>query len=287
MAEEEGGTKAGGILGVLAIALLVLFGLAYFTPTEKDEYVKYGVKVVSEFPLDEMRYRQYLAIYNDTKTASELTCKFELSAVSQPDPKGYRVRIEEGDYGVYLGAKEAYIKGRTGEELLNACHAFACLKDDIDCDEFHKIDYFIRNLDSVSVILDESVGDAGGRGYAEVMGALSFLQTKKVDVNRDGVVGQAEIDANNFFIYPFLRSNNRCTTQPFNTLVQNWTRKNETVDCSKITPAIIIMKSNESELMVWGERLVLSGEDEQIHTESIILRDIIAPEWIRRIYGYK
>ncbi|MBU0762329.1 MAG: hypothetical protein KKD39_04835 [Candidatus Altiarchaeota archaeon] len=286
MAEEEKSSKLVTIASVVAVVLVVLFALAKFTPKPTTEEIKYGVKIVSEFPLEEMKYRQYLALSNDTNMAPELTCKFELSGTSTLDPQGYRVDIEEGDYGVYLGVKEAKIKGKTNQEILNACHAFACLKDNINCDVFQNIDEFFNNAKSMSIILDESVADAGGRGYAEIVGALSYLQTKRVDLDKNGVVEQSEVDVNEFFIYPFTMKDGICTPQPYNTIIQNWSRRNETVDCGKIAPAIFMKYSNETQLKVYGSRLVLEGGDEQLHTEAIIVRDIIAPEWIRRIYGY-
>ncbi len=287
--EKDGsGEKAATVVKVLGAILVLLFALAYFIPKPSTQQVMYGVKIVSEIPLERLALMEYLAMDNDTKTPAELTCKFELSAVSKPDPSGYRVRISEGDYGIYLRQKDADIKGRSQQEILTACHVFACLRDGIECPNFMLLKSLIDGSDSMSVILDEGVGAAGGRGYAEIIGTLSYIQSSKVDTNGNEILEQDEVDANEFFIYPFVRTSEGCLTQPFNNLVQNWSVKKETVNCDRISPAIVIEVSNKSAITVdEGGRIVLSGSDDQIHTAAIILRDVLAPEWIRRIYGYR
>jgi hypothetical protein len=285
--EKQGENRLVQAAIVVGALLFLVFVLAKITPKDTTTEFRYGVKIVSEIPLDEIRGLHYLAIYDDTVTAAELTCKFGLSAISKPNPNGYRVRIQEGDFGLYLSAQEATIKGTTESEILHSCYAFACLKDGIDCDEFHRIESFIKNAKSMSVILDDSVEGAGLRGYAEIIGALSYLQTKKTDINRDGVIEQWEVDANEFFIYPFTMEEGLCTAQPFNTAIQNWSSQNETIDCSRISPAIIMKKSDEPQYRVYGNLLVLEGNNDQLHTASIITRDLMAPDWIRRLYGLR
>ncbi|MBD3387616.1 MAG: hypothetical protein GF416_01080 [Candidatus Altiarchaeales archaeon] len=288
-AGEEGSEgKAVTLVKIIAGLLVILFALAYFTPKPTDESVEYGVKVVSEIPLDKLRSMTHIALYNKSVTPAELTCKFELSAISNPDIRGYRIKIEQGSTGLYIGGKSAVIRGKTEEELLEACHVFACLRDGIECPNFMLLDSFFREPGSMSVILDENVGAAGGRGYAEIMGALSFVQSRKADLDGDGLVNQSDVDANDFFIYPFIKSGGECRTQPLHNLVQNWTGTNETYDCMGIGPAIVLTESNSSGIYVAdNNQVVISGSDDDIHTGSIIIRDVIAPEWIRRLYGFK
>lgn len=268
------------------VAVAVVFILAVIVPKPSTEYRVHGIKVVSEMPLENLRRMEYIAMSNATATPAELTCKFELSAISKPDPRGYIITVGEGDTGVYLKARSASIKGATEDELLRACHVFACLRDGIECPDFDEAEAYINNSKSMSLILDEKIGAAGGRGYAELMGALSFLQGVRADANRDGTIDQREIDANEFFLYPWLMVNGTCEQQPLNNLIQNWTRGNITADCAKITPAIMVVESNTSAIRVEGGKIVVSGSGEVAHTGAIVLRDIIAPAWIRRLYGF-
>jgi hypothetical protein len=283
--EEEEGTAAQ-IIKVLIVLVAALFILAYIVPKQSKETTKYGVKVSSEIPLEQLREKQYIGLYNTTATPAELTCKFELSAISKPDIKGYKITIGEGDTGIYLKSKEAAIKGRDQDEILRACHVFACLRDGIECPNFLLLGDFIGNAKSMSVILDNNVDQVGGRGYAEIVGALSYMQTKRADINGDGVLNQSEVDANEFFIYPFIKEGDVCSPQPMNTLIQNWSKTNRTSSCRDISPAIMLTASNESAMRIVGEQLIVTGTGDSIHTSSIILRDFIAPEWIRRMYGF-
>jgi hypothetical protein len=290
--EQEDGDEGGdGWFVTVGYALIILmfslFILAYVMPKSTTESEMFGVRVVSEIPLERLQRMEYIALYNTTSTPAELTCKFELSAISKPDPRGYRIRIEEGETGITLREKDAVISGRTQGELLNACHAFACMRDGVECPNFMELDSFIRQAKSMSLIIDSKVDSVGGRGYAEIMYGLSYMQSRKADANGDGVINQSEIDANEFFIYPFLKEGDVCNPQPLNNLIQNWSRTNRTSDCSEISPAIMLVPSNRSAITVSGGQVVVSGDGDGIHTSSIILRDFISPELIRRMYGFK
>ncbi len=284
--EAEGGGWAQLALKAVLAAAAVVFVLAVVVPKNSTEYQVRGIKVVSEIPIERFERMDYLAMSNATATPAELTCKFELSAISQPDPRGYVVTVGEGDTGVYLKDKGASIKGATEEELLRACHVFACLRDGVECPDFDEAEAYINGSGSMSLILDERIDAAGGRGYAELMGALSFLQGVRADANRDGTIDQREIDANEFFIYPWFMVNGSCQQQPLNNLIQNWTRRNITADCAKITPAIMVVASNTSAIRVEDGKIVVAGNGDGAHTGAIVLRDIIAPAWIRRLYGF-
>ncbi|MFH1403103.1 MAG: hypothetical protein ABIH11_02410 [Candidatus Altiarchaeota archaeon] len=275
---------------MLPVLLLVLMALFYFMsrPETTTSYVS-GVRIVSEIPMKDFqtpRY-EYIALYNTTNSDMELTCKFGLSAISQPSIKGYKINIESGETGVYLGSREAWIRGASQQDLLDSCHAFICAREGIDCPEFSSLRWFIRDAGSMSVILDSKGEMNAGRGYAEIVGVLSFMQSKRVDVNGDGIMNQSEIDANEFFIYPFLMENGTCSPQPFHTLVENWTGGNESYDCAGIAPSIVLEVSDEDSISVEDGRIILRGDDRALHAEAIILRDNLAPEWIRRLYGFK
>ena len=288
--ENEDGkkdSKLANIIMILIFAFISLTALSIILPKPTTQSIEYGVKVVSEYPIEELRDKQYLAVSNDTMTPAELTCAFELSAISKPDPKGYAIHIQEGDPGIYLGQKQAYVKGRSQDEILTACHVFACLLNDIECPSFLEVGSFIENTDSMSIILDAEAGSAAGRGYAEITGVMSYLQSSRVDLNNDGFMDQSEIDQNDFFIYPFLKEADMCTTQPFNNLVQNWTKNNETLPCENIGPAIILTQADTARIFIENNQLFITGDSDQIRIGSIIIRDAISPGWIRRLYGFK
>jgi hypothetical protein len=254
-------------------------------PKPAEESVLYGVKVTSEMPIERLQGMRYIALYNTTNSPAELTCKFGLSAISIPSVNGYLIKFEEGEAGIHLGLKSATIRGSTESELLMSCHVFACLRDGIECPNFLLLESFIDNADSISIILDSEVDQAGGRGYAELVGALSFIQSKRADRDGDGILEQAEVDANEFFIYPFIKEGDLCTAQPLNNMIQNWSRTNETVECARIAPSISLVDSDEQKIEATNERVILYGNGDKLHTSAIIVRDHLIPEWIRRVYG--
>jgi len=270
---------------IILVSAAILVGAYILNRPSVQTYSVSGVKVTSEIPLSELQKRTYISLYNTTKSKAELTCKFELSAISTGDPRGYRIRIEQGDAGIYLGKKEAVIRGSTEQEILNTCHVFACMRDNITCPgNFLEMKMMVEKADSVAVVLDANAGAEGGKGYAEIIGALSYIQASIVDKNRDGIMNQAEIDNNTFFIYPFLKENGSCTQQPLHNLVENLSKSNLSRDCN-MEDAIYLLNSPENRMRLEGARIILSGDSDGLHTESIILRDVLAPGWIRRLYG--
>jgi hypothetical protein len=281
-----GGGNSGKIIGAVALIMLFLVVAARLIPAPTDMTYVHGVKVVSEIPLESLQARRHIALSDDVSSKAQMTCKFGLSAVSRPDPQGYVVEVGGGDTGIYLGSDSAYIKGASEEDILRACHIFACIRDGIDCPGIDRISGLMGNAASISVIIDEDVGGAGARGYAEIMGALSFYQSRVVDVNRDGIISQAEVDLNDFFIYPFVKSGDMCEAQSFVNAVQNWSGRNETLECSRISPAIVLLRSKNASIRFDSDRIVLEGDDEELHTASVIVRDTIDPSWIRRLYGF-
>ncbi|MFC2162806.1 hypothetical protein ACFLRF_03920 [Candidatus Altiarchaeota archaeon] len=288
--QESGGWWKREYWNLLPVAIVILLVAVYFMskPVTDVEYHS-GIKFVTEMPIEKLRQERYdyIALYNTTATKAELTCKFGLSAISTPDLRGYKVSVEEGDTGVYLGLQEASIKGATQTDILDACHAFMCVREDIDCVSFDSLRWFIRNSDSMSVILDPESGLGGGRAYSELIGALSFIQSKRIDKNLDGQLSQDEIDANEYFIYPFVIENGSCVPQPFHNLVENWSVDNETYDCGNISPAITVKLADVNSITLADGKLSISGDDEALHAGGIIVRDTISPDWIRRVYGFE
>jgi len=227
----------------------------------------------------------YIALYNTTKSRAELACKFELSAISIGDLRGYRIKIEHGKTGIYLGKRDAVIRGMTDEDLLAACHVFACMRDNITCPQnFSAMKSMVDKADSVAVVLDSGAGSEAGRGYAELVGVLSYIQADRVDTNHDSILSQEEINNNTFFIYPFIKQNDTCTMQPMHSLIENLSKSNMSRDCD-LEDAVYVLKSDRSELKVEGSKVILSGNDKALHTEAIILRDTLDPEWVLRIYN--
>jgi hypothetical protein len=75
--------------------------------------------------------------------------------------------------------------------------------------------------------------------------------------------------------------------QPLNNLVQRLNGSNETFDCARISPAIVLEESDANSIGLVDSRIILKGDDRRLHSEAIILRDVLAPEWIRRVYGMR
>lgn len=285
--QEDGGSKMLPII----IGAIIIF--AILTSWERgggetERYTVSGVPIESEMPLDQLERLKQIALYNTTTRFSEYTCKFGLSAISQPSRQGYLIKFDEGPMGVKIGRSEAVISGSTGNDLLKACHAFACLREGIDCpQDMNSLRWVVENAQSMSVIIDEEAGARAGRGFAEIEGVLSFIQSKKLDEDEDGVFTQQEVDANEYFIYPFIMENNTCRMQGFNNLVQTLDPSNRTFDCDSITPAIVLEHSGEKSISREGDRIILRGDDEALHSAAIILRDVISPEWIRHVYNLR
>lgn len=284
--EEENEAKIKRILIIIASLSVVIIAASYFlTRPAVETYVVSGVTVNSEISQSDLQKRTYISLYNTTKSKAELTCKFELSAISVGDIRGYRIKIEHGENSIYLGKQSATISGLSEQDLLKSCHVFACMRDNITCpSDFTAFRQMVDNADSVGIVLDSSAGSDAGRGYAELVGILSYVQAQRVDRNFDGTLDQEEINNNTFFIYPFLKENDTCLMQPFHNLVETINKTNETYSCN-LEDAIYILKSDENKISINGSKIILSGDDTSLHTESIILRDSLAPEWILTVYN--
>ncbi|MCX6695816.1 MAG: hypothetical protein NTU61_05925 [Candidatus Altiarchaeota archaeon] len=284
---EEQERKIIRVLAIIAVISVAALAVGYFMNQPKvEKYSVSGVPVESELTLAEFQRMYYISLYNTTQSKAELTCKFELSAISSGDPRGYRIKIEEGETGIQLGRTSAVIRGRSDNELLKACHVFACMRDNLTCpQDFAALLWKVEGADSVGIVLDSSAGEEAGRTYAELMGVLGYMQAKHVDKNMDGIFSQDEINNNTFFIYPFLKVNDTCFMQPVHSLVQNLSGSNATYSCDLPDAIYLLPSEEENRLAVEGSKIILSGDGRRIHTAGVILRDSLDPEWILRVYN--
>ncbi len=274
------------VYAVIIIAIILVAGYLYTGTGDRYAYrtVISGVKINSEIPLEDVQNLKTIALLNSSNNAA-ITCNFELSAISNSDRNGYLVKIENGKNAVYINPKITYIRGETDDEILNACHAFACLRDGIRCpDNFADIRDIMLNSDQMNLILDSNVTGKGIRAYTEISGALGYLQAIIIDKNKNGAIEPDEIDKNNILICPYLREGDICTLQPCRSIVKILNSTNETRDCS-IEPGIYIQISDNNEIRIDGKKIILLGDEEHIHTEAIIVRDVLSPKWIRVMYG--
>ncbi len=271
---------------VIAVIGIGIAGYLYFGSNSRYPYetVISGVKINSEIPLEEIQNYKTIALLNSSNNAA-ITCNFELSAISDNNIMGYLVKIENGKNGVYINQRIAYIRGETDDEILNACHAFACLRDGIICpDNLADIRDIILNSDQMNIILDSNVTGKGISAYTEILYALGYLQATLIDYNKDGSIDREEIDKNDIWICPYLKDGETCKSQPCRNIVKILNATNETRNCN-IEPGIYIQVSDNNEIRIEGGKIILSGDEDHIHTEAIIVRDILSPKWIRAMYG--
>lgn len=304
--EEMGGNKSriyiAVIIAIIGVILSIIAITSYFHTYAKYPYgtVIGGVRIDSNIPLEDVQTLKTIALLNSSNNAAT-TCNFELSAISirgqnsrsfdtrgaesNPDRMGYLVKIENGKKGVHIDQGTAYIRGETDDEILDACHAFACIRDGIKCpDNFKEVRDIMLNSDQMNLILDSNVTGEGIRAYAEIMGALGYLQAVLVDYDKDDVIEQTEVNKNSVWIYPYIREEENCILQPFRNIIEILNATNETRDCN-IEPGIYIQMSDNNEMKIEGGKIILSGDGEHIHTEAIIVRDILSPKWVRVMYG--
>jgi len=283
---------------VLVTAVLFVFGVvaAYlFFPSSGYKYhtTVAGVKVDSDVPFTEVHGYRYIALL-DSVDRDVLACNLELSAVSLPDNGGHLVEVRKADSsGIYIRGGSVVIEGDSSATLLNACHAFACLRDDLSCPK--DLDLIRRKSlgwKRVNVLLDSGVGVDAYSGFVEVLAALGYLQGKSaepVDLDGDGVITREEIaegiTENLLLIFPYVMNDSVCTAQPFNSALQRLEPVNESFDCAGLSPSIRFIHSDVNKISVQGDDVVIEGDDMHIHTGSIIVRDVIAPGFILSLYN--
>ncbi len=247
-----------------------------------------GVNIYSTTSFSELKNWKNIVLSNPTNKAAT-TCNLELLAISTQYGRRYRVYVESGDAGVYVNNTSAYILWQTEDDILDACHAFACLRDNLICpDDLQRARDIVLNAKSISVIIDGRVREAGVRGYQELFGVLGYIQAQEAlkDTDGDGEISRQELEDNLLLIYPYIMNGSTCTSQPFNSILQRVNiTGNETFDCDKLDPSIQLISSDRNEIKITDDRITISGGDEEIHTAAVIIRDVLSPQYIRKIYG--
>lgn len=280
--EREKSISKTFIIGLILI--FVVIGITLFLNLNTQGY-KYkievaGVPVYSKIPLDDFAGINVFFLKKNPDMAATI-CNLELSAVSDVKEFGYRVLIESGNKGIYIGNSETYIRGDNYDEILMACHSFICLNKGINCSEdMYKIVGAIIKKRVANVIIGENISGAGLRGYAEIMGALGYLQAAQLrDLNRDSIIDKNETRKTLILILPYIQNGTKCDLKPITTRLQKYNQTNTSVDCYIVTPSIRLVKSDKRAIRFENGDLILEGSDEDLNTESIIVRDIIAPEF--------
>jgi hypothetical protein len=72
--------------------------------------------------------------------------------------------------------------------------------------------------------------------------------------------------------------------QAFNNALQSFNITNDTAPCSDFTSGIFISPSTHNRIEIEGRKILIYGDEDHLFTESVIVRDIIEPEWIRAYY---
>lgn len=146
------------------------------------------------------------------------------------------------------------------------------------------------NLDEINIVLDSNAGQDGGMGYAELLGVLGYMQAEKVDVNKDGVISDFEINnvSGNFIaIRPYLMDGSTCKPQPLHNVVERYEPgENLTIDCSTLSNTLFILNSSVNKIVIdqSNANIYLYGDNEHLYKESVIARDALSPKWIRVLY---
>jgi hypothetical protein len=267
--------------------LLLLAGAVYlFTETGKPVKAEsvMGVTVYSAIPLEEFQNKTTVGLLAPAGKA-ETTCTFEIRGASNLDTKGYMIHLERKPMGLYLEQNDAYIRGESDDDLLQACHAFMCLRDNISCDSSLMLlkNITLRNNDMI-IVIDNRTGGKAGQGYSELLGALGFLQAQRVDTNNDGQINSSEMNKSKIHIYPYIQYGDNCQLQQFKNVLQTFNITNDTVSCDLINNGIFLTPSKMNQITIDGRKIMIEGDDAHIHTGAMIVRDILSPEFIRAYY---
>ncbi|OYT53658.1 MAG: hypothetical protein B6U72_05185 [Candidatus Altiarchaeales archaeon ex4484_2] len=285
------------VIAVAAFFFIIGIAAAYMffsTPSYSYETTIAGVTVESDVPLEGVTSWRYIDL-RDSEDRDILTCNFELAAISLPDRNGHTIIVQKSDStGIYIRKGSVLIKGDSTRNLLNACHAFACLRDNLSCPE--DLDLIYRKSGEwkrINVLLDSGLGVDAVSGYGDVLGALGYLQAQTAgprDLNNDEVITRQEMEASMedkmLLIFPYTLNGSSCISQPFNSALQQINKTGEVFDCSTLTPSIRFLKSDINRVAIEGGNIIVEGDDIHVHTGAILLRDIITPEFISRLYGF-
>ena len=275
---------AAGIIVILAAAY---YAYNMFQVTEAPVLLTrtVGVPVYSKITLDTFREKKSVGLHTMTGKA-ETTCNFEISAVSVADRKGYDIKIERAPQEIVLDKTSAFIRGETDDEVLEACHAFVCLREGINCpNDLMSIKSITENSSSLILVVDNKSGSKAVIGYVELLGALGFIQAHLIDLDRNGIVDGKEINQSTVHIYPYIMQDDLCVLQPSSNALEKLNITNDTTKCSNIKAGIWLTQGDTNEISVDGRKIIVSGDEDHVRIASIIVRDVLSPEWIRFYYG--
>ncbi|MEM2918036.1 MAG: hypothetical protein QXY62_00840 [Candidatus Altiarchaeota archaeon] len=273
------------ILAIVAIAL-GFFSYRSLFSNENYPYTEIisNIPLYSKIPIEDLHKWKKTAVFK-TDNKAGITCNFEISAISSPSVDGNRIEIKKGKEGIYIREKSAVISGSDDIEILNACHVFSCLLANVSCHEnFLEIKNLIPYENKMNIVVDEKLSQNGVKAYSEILAAYGFIQAGIVDIDRDRKFSEYEKAINKVFIYPYVKNGDNCTRQKFKNLIQE-TEGNITLQCEEIDSGIFIQYSNETKIEVREDKIYILGNDDRIQKAAIIVRDIIAPDWIRTLYG--
>ena len=275
---------------MIALVAVVVSGALYLNSTlDQPQLLNktvMGVKVYSKIPLSSFSDKKVLGLHTYNGTTAETTCNFELSSTSSSvDRKGYDVQIERKPQSIFLDRNGAFINGETDDEILAACHAFLCLRDNISCPSnlMDARELYLRNKEML-IIVDNRTSSSGLRGFTELLAELGYIQAKLADTNKNGVLEASEIQNNTYHIYPYIMEGDNCVLQQFKSAIQSFNITNNTAPCIGFTSGIYISPSSHNQIQIEGRKILISGDDDHLFTESVIVRDILEPEWIRAYY---
>jgi hypothetical protein len=280
--------KTKKIAAIIAVILIAAAAYYLYSESDKPRYVKNvaGVMVSSRYPFEELANNTAKIGLRTYNSSAETTCNLELSGVlvargAVPDRKGYDIQLERAPQEIFLDWKGAYIRGETDEDLLKACHVFICIREGLDCpNNLMEIkNVTLKNRDMV-IVLDNRTGRDAIIGFVELQGVMGYLQAQYADTNGDGILNQTEVDNNKFHIYPYVMNGDSCKLMDFRSAIEQLNITNDTAPC-EFRSGIILQKGRINGIAIDGQKIMITGDDASIHSGAVIVRDILAPEWIR------
>ncbi|MFZ2456320.1 MAG: hypothetical protein WAX07_07575 [Candidatus Altiarchaeia archaeon] len=280
--------KTKKIAAIIVTVIIAAAAYYLYLESEKPRYVKNvaGVQVYSRYPLEGLANKTSAIGLHTYSAGAETTCNLELSGVlvaggAVPDRKGYDIQLERAPQEIFLDRKGAYIRGETDDELLAACHAFICIREGLDCPKnLMEIKNVTQKNRDMVIVLDNRTGRDAVIGFVELEGVLGYLQAQYADTNGDGTLNQTEVSNNKYHIYPYLMNGDTCKLMDFKSAIEELNITNDTAPC-EFRSGIFLQKAKTNGIAIDGQKIMITGDDAGIHTGAVIVRDILAPEWIR------
>jgi len=274
---EGKGVNYNAIIKILIILIPIVFGAyAYLSLTRiidpaNDSYPYssrvLGIDVRSKIPLASIQNFKTITLLNSSDEAIT-SCNYELSGLSILDIKAYLVRIERDNPGVYIKDDGAWIRGRNNQEILEACSAFACLREGIICpDSLLQLPGILASQERINLIIDSSLGEKSfQRGIITVGYALGTVQSQSKAP-----------------IYTWLMHDDTCfLATVLNSSGLSKPNGTENVSCDSLD-GISLRNSSRGEIKIHGNGIILQGNDDQVYAETVIVQNIIAPDLRERL----